>query len=206
MNRRDIARRSRNQTGRQPDSTQRPQRVSKRVAEEKLSLRDSAPTFASSALKKSSPNATKLADSTTKDAEKTAPRQAGSCSLKGDWLVGLQAAISLCVPRSAISRHRRAPQSFFGLRWQAQRDTALGPPAALAKRRGAALPAAVQNALVAAPPRYVSAVFLAVATAWLRLNLAGGSRDCYASAEPSRVRPDSHDCGLPQRSPRLTNS
>jgi hypothetical protein len=67
VNRRDIARRGRNQTGRQPDSTQRPQRVSKRVAEETCSLLTSAPTSACSALKKSSPNATKLVDSTAEE-------------------------------------------------------------------------------------------------------------------------------------------
>ena len=77
-------------------------------------------------------------------------------------------AADLCVLRSAIPQNRCAPRSFFGLRWQAQRDTALGPPVALAKRRGAALPAAVQNALVAAPPHYVSAVYL-VSLFWLRL-------------------------------------
>ena len=46
MNRRDTARQSRNQTAGLPDSTQRPQRVSKGVAEETCSLRTSAPTFA----------------------------------------------------------------------------------------------------------------------------------------------------------------
>jgi hypothetical protein len=65
------------------------------------------------------------------------------------------AALCLC---SAIPQNRRVPRRFFGPRWQAQRDTAFGQPAALAKRRGATLPAAVQNALVAAPPRYAFAL------------------------------------------------
>src|SRR4029077_10775815 len=60
----DATRRSRNQTGGQPDSTQRPQRFSQRVAEEMRSLRSSAPTLASSALRKSSRCITKLEDST----------------------------------------------------------------------------------------------------------------------------------------------
>ena len=34
-----------------------------------------------------------------KDAEKTAPGQAGSGSLNGDWLAGAQAGGFLCVPR-----------------------------------------------------------------------------------------------------------
>ena len=46
LKRRGIARRSRNQRGRKPDSTQRSQRASPRVAEEKLSLRNSAPAIA----------------------------------------------------------------------------------------------------------------------------------------------------------------
>ena len=97
---------------------------------------------------------------------------------------------------SAISQNRRAPQSFFGLRWQAQRDTALGPPAALAKRRGAALPAAVQNALVAAPPRYALAL---MQLRCLRSNVreAGGRQadflagkaDADASRGRARLRP-----------------
>ena len=50
----------------------------------------------------------------------------------------------------------------FGLRWQAQRDTAFRSPAALSKRRGAALPAAVQNALVACAP----ALELGISLTW----------------------------------------
>jgi hypothetical protein len=48
--------------------------------------------------------------------------------------------------RMSALRRDAAARDNFGLRWQAQRDTALGPPAAQPKRRGAALPAAVQNA------------------------------------------------------------
>ena len=50
-------------------STQRSQKASPRGAEETLSLRSSAPTFAFSALKKSSPNATNRRDSTAKGVE-----------------------------------------------------------------------------------------------------------------------------------------
>ena len=61
----DAARWSHDQTGRQPDSTQRSQRFSQRVAEEELSLRTSAATSASSALKSSSPGARIFGESTT---------------------------------------------------------------------------------------------------------------------------------------------
>ena len=142
--RQSMARRSHNPKGRPPDSTQRPLRAMPRVAEEKLSLRDSAPVLASSAVKKFSPNTKKLRASIAKTPGKT------------DFEV-LGGRLRFVDQRCSRPRFFAAPYpdivsrcEDFGLRWQAQCDTALGLPAALPKRRGAALPAAVQNTLVAA--------------------------------------------------------
>jgi hypothetical protein len=81
-------------------------------------------------------------------AEKTASRPTSAGLPNGDCLEPTPTNSSLCVLHSAIPRQRFSLQSFFGLRWRVQRDNAFGPPTALPKRRGAALPAAVQTLLV----------------------------------------------------------
>ena len=120
--RQDIARRSRHQRGRKPDLTPRSQRAAPRGAEEMLSLRNSAPTLASSALNPNSEGGLAGTEPSACRADILVCRFTElSSSVSGDWKVACTGRLE-SLPHTTDS----VPTSEFGLNARAAANGCLG--------------------------------------------------------------------------------